>query len=227
MKKDKAAAKAEEKKLTKGQKVLKEIREWVVSLAVALLVVFLIKSFIFTPIRVDGESMHPTLSDGERLFVTVYDVKLYNGVERGDVIICNYYERTNKDGILGLFTVKTNFVKRVVGLPGDTVKRASGVTYINGVPLDPSASRFNGQDYDEYVLGEDEYFVVGDNRYNSHDSRKWDGPGSDPNYVNNASGDVGPITYDMIVGHVRSVFWPLSEWRGVATDAGYTDARDK
>ena len=62
-------------------------------------------------------------------------------------------------------------------------------------------------DYDPYVLGENEYFVVGDNRYNSHDSRDW--KDDDPDM------DVGPITKDMIVGHVRQVIWPLGNWRAV------------
>ena len=62
-------------------------------------------------------------------------------------------------------------------------------------------------DYDPYVLGEDEYFVVGDNRGNSHDSRDWNDSDS--------SNDVGPITKDMITGHVRYVIWPLSDIRAV------------
>ena len=67
--------------------------------------------------------------------------------------------------------------------------------YING----------STDDYAPYTLGEDEYFMVGDNRYNSHDSRDW--KDSNPN------GDVGPVTSDMIVGKVQSVIWPLSEIR--------------
>ena len=62
-------------------------------------------------------------------------------------------------------------------------------------------------DYEPYTLGEDEYFVVGDNRGNSHDSRDWNDSDS--------SRDVGPITKDMITGHVRCVFWPLDEIRAV------------
>ncbi len=235
-------------KLTGKQKIAKEAREWLVSLAVALFCVFVIKSFIFMPIRVDGRSMSPTLADGERLAVTVYDARIYNGIERGDVVICHYPERTNKDSILHLFTVKTDFVKRVVGMPGDTVKRVNGVTYVNDVALDPNTHVYSRQavkdenggytdiygrpiseenlhnyyiDY-EYVLKDKEYFVVGDNRYNSHDSREWNGPDVEPYYVNNVTGDVGPITLDMIVGRAKAVFWPLGDMRAVEIDTEYS-----
>jgi hypothetical protein len=81
----------------KRAKAKKEIREWAVSIAVALIAVFLIRSFLFTVIRVDGDSMKETLHDGERLIITVLDVKL-NGVSRDDVVICHYPGRT---GFLG------------------------------------------------------------------------------------------------------------------------------
>lgn len=190
----------------------KEAREWVLSIAVALLVVFVIRNFLFQIIRVDGESMETTLHNGERLYVSVLDTKL-NGVDRGDVVICHYPNRGS-----------TNFVKRAVGVPGDQIYRENGVTHViyetvdadgSAVTVDEAldehyASDFIGgssDDYAPYTLGEDEYFVVGDNRYNSHDSRDWNDT--------NANGDVGPITGDMLVGKVRSVIWPLSEIRSV------------
>ena len=192
------------------KRVLKEAREWVVSLAVALIVVFVLRTFFFTIIKVDGESMMPTLLDGERLFVTVLDVKL-SGAERGDIVICNYPGRYSEH-LLGIKT-KTYFVKRVVAVAGDTVSRRDNVTYVTygdtgeTVALDEKyANRYSGYDY-EYTLEEGEYFVVGDNRGNSHDSRDWNDSLS--------SGDVGPITEDMIVGHVRCVIWPLDEIRTV------------
>lgn len=187
----------------------RELREWVVSLLVALVVVLFLQNFVFTLIRVDGSSMSPTLSDGERLFVTVYDAK-FGTVDRGDIVICHYPNRGN-----------TFFVKRAVAVPGDQVYRENGVTHVVYETLDESGNAvtvdealdsqyisifFNpANDYEPYTLGEDEYFVVGDNRGNSHDSRDWND--SDP------SNDVGPITKDMITGHVRCVLWPLSEIR--------------
>ena len=205
---EKDAGKAEKPKKSVGR----EIREWVVALAAAVLIALLIRTFLFTLIRVDGHSMDDTLHNNERLFVSVLDVRL-SGVERGDVVICHYPNRTSP-GLFGIET-QTNFVKRVRGVPGDVVERKNNVTYINGEAIDPDNEirsliyypDGHPDDYDPYTLGEDEYFVVGDNVYNSHDSRDWND--SDP------SGDVGPITGDMIVGRARFVFWPLSEIRSI------------
>ena len=107
---EKPAGKAGKPKKTVGQ----EIREWVIALAAAVLIALLIRTFLFTLIRVDGDSMYDTLLDGERLFVSVLDVRL-SGVERGDVVICHYPNRTSP-GLFGIET-QTNFVKRVRGVP--------------------------------------------------------------------------------------------------------------
>lgn len=190
----------------------KEAREWIVSIAVALLVVFVIRNFLFQIIRVDGDSMNTTLLNNERLFATVLDVRL-SGADRGDVVICHY---PNRD--------RTNFVKRVVAVEGDIVYREDGVTHVvyevedadgNVQTVDEMlderyAMYFLGgssDDYAPYTLGKNEYFVVGDNRYNSHDSRDWNDSDS--------SRDVGPITGDMLVAKVRQVIWPLNEIRPV------------
>lgn len=199
------------------KKVIKEVREWIVALGVAILVVVVIQSFLFRIIRVDGQSMETTLHDGERLFVTVTDVR-FGDVDRNDVVICHYPHRTGR--FLGLVPYKLYFVKRCVAVPGDTVYRLNGVTHVvyeqDGQtidePLDERIAQYfpNGsvEDFDAYVLGEDEYFVVGDNRYNSHDSRDW-------NDLDD-SNDVGPISKSMIVGHVRQVIWPLGSIRPVS-----------
>ena len=205
----------EEKNTRKGKKQKKsfwrELGEWVVSLAAAVVIVLIIQNFLFTLIRVDGDSMNSTLWNGERLFVTVADVK-FGTVDRNSVVICHYPNRG-----------RTFFVKRVVGVPGDTVYRENGVTHIvyetvdeNGEaitvdnPLDAEFVNifYNpANDYEPYVLADDEYFVVGDNRGNSHDSRDWND--------SDASRDVGPITKDMLVGCVRCVIWPFDSIRGV------------
>lgn len=257
--------KAKLKAMTFKQRLWYEIKDWAVSILIALVAVLLLKTFIGIPIRVDGHSMDSTLADGERLLVTAYDVNLYHGLEKGDVVICHYPGRTMK--WLGLFTVRTDFVKRLVGVPGDTVKRVNGVTYINDIALDPSNEGNTGPygrygqtdvytytkdedgtlhyfrngsemslysekstanyhfDY-EYVLGEDEYFVVGDNRYNSHDCRAWNGPDLYYYQTNDAGGHVGPISYSDITGHVRAVILPLDDIRSIANDPNYLDPRD-
>ena len=262
--------KGKSKKGKEKKSVGQEIREWVVALVVAVVVVLVLQNFLFTIIRVDGASMNPNLANNERLFVTVADVK-FGQVERNSVVICHYPDRTNK--FLLVFTVPTNFVKRVVGLPGDTVYCKNGVTHIvqtdvadvtisvndEGVEqatlpggltatlvqdgmyaadtgvviyktddglynvdssLDIQLYGSTRHDYDPYVLGEDEYFVVGDNRYNSHDSRDWAGPDAEEGHTGNdtdAYNNVGPISKDMIVGRVREVFWPLGKIRAVGT----------
>ena len=112
----------------------------------------------------------------------------------------------------------TIFVKRLVALPGDTVEITDGHLYVNGelVP-DPEKMGSVPRDYAKRTLGEDEYFVVGDNRYNSHDSRDWNGPGVEGEGGNdgNTANNVGPISKSMIVGRVREVIWPLGKIRGV------------
>ena len=181
-----------------------EIKEWIVALAVALVVGFIIQTFLFRIIRVDGHSMDTTLANGERLFVSVPDIK-YGDVHRNIVVICHYPNR------------KEFFVKRCVAIPGDTVYRENGVTHVvygdtgEDVALDERYAMYypygGPDDYEPYELGDDEYFVVGDNRYNSHDSRDWND--EDP------SADVGPIPKSMIVGRVREVIWPLNSIRAV------------
>lgn len=191
-----------------------ELREWIVALGTAVVIVLILQNFLFNIIRVDGESMETTLHNGERLFVNVAEVRFGDVIPRDSIVICHYPNRYTN--ILGI-KFKTFFVKRLVGIPGDTVYRENGVTHIvyeqDGQTIDEALDDryalyyINGSpdDYEPYVLGEDEYFAVGDNRYNSHDSRDWrDG---------DSSKDVGPITKSMVVGRVREVIWPLNKIR--------------
>ena len=201
------------RKAKKGWK--QELKEWVVALASALIIVFILQSFLFCIIRVEGQSMETTLHDGERLFVNVAGVKFSQSIPRNSIVICHYPNRSTK--LLGIIPIETNFVKRLVAVPGDQVYRKNGVTHVvyeeDGqrvdVPMDERLEQYfpNGspEDYDTYTLGENEYFAVGDNRYNSHDSRDW--------RDNDDSNDVGPITKDMVVGRVQQVLWPLNSFR--------------
>ena len=186
--------------------VAQQIREWVVTFAVALVVVLAIRTFLCFMIRVDGVSMNNTLQDGEMLFYTAYDVR-FGSVDRDEVVICHYPGR-------GL----TYFVKRIVAVPGDTVYRENGVTHVvyeeNGETIDEAldegtlyARLQTAYDYAPYTLGADEYFAVGDNRGNSHDSRDWND--------DDDSKDVGPLHKRQIAGHVRFVVFPFSQIRTV------------
>lgn len=210
-------AKKNDKKNDKKEKKSwqQELKEWIVALVSALAIVMVLQSFLFCIIRVDGQSMETTLHNGERLFVNVAEVRFGKDIPRNSIVICHYPNRWMK--FLGFIPMKTNFVKRLVGTPGDTIYRENGVTHVvyeqDGqqvdVPLDERYALYyiNGSpdDYEPYTLGENEYFAVGDNRYNSHDSRDW--------RDSDDSNDVGPITKDMVVGRVRQVLWPIGSIR--------------
>ena len=168
------------------------------SIAVALIAVFLIRSFLFTVIRVDGDSMKETLHNGERLIVTVLDVKL-GGVNRDDVIICHFPGRTGFLGIEGL-----NFVKRVVGVAGDKIVMLSGETF------------------SQRRQRVDEPFVT----HPSPDRST--APGRCPRAMCSSAATTGPTptTAEVqrrglssrpsdIVGKVRLVIWPISAWRTI------------
>ena len=114
-------------------------------------------------------------------------------VRRGDVIICRYPGRGRRF-----------FVKRAVGVPGDEISRTGGVTLLNGESLDARAYVYRSE-Y-QYTLGEDEYFCVGDNRANSHDSRDWQRMGAN---------QVGPISRKRIYGVAKRVIWPPAAWKAI------------
>ena len=169
----------------------KEILEWAIALGVAFVVVFLIRTFLFTMIRVDGESMLETLQDGDRIASTIIDLKLY-GPEYGDIVICDYpgYEKP-------FFLAPDEFlIKRLIGKPGDTVAIANGQTILNGEMLDEPYVEYVkvGEFYGPITLGEDEYFVMGDNRADSLDGRSF-----------------GPIERSEIAAIARLRLWPFDQ----------------
>ncbi len=173
----------------------KEIISWVLTIGVAVVAAFVIRTFIFEPIRVDGSSMCDTLQDGEVMLVTKPEY-LLGDPQFGDVVICKYPGRTE------------NFVKRVMGLPGDEIAIINNVVYRNGEALDEPyltpQRNDNGFSMEPFKLGDGEYFVMGDNRDNSHDSR---------NYYDFRTPSA--LTRDMIIGRVRCVVFPFSNIRGI------------
>ncbi len=202
-KKRAAIAKEKEKQKTIPQKIW----GWVAVLLEAVVIAMLVRMFILEPIRVDGESMCNTLQDGEIVLAMKTPYWTQNP-QRNDVVICHYPGRVNESGIgpinfSAVFRLdfSTIFVKRVVGVPGDYLQISGGHLYVNGelVP-DPENMATVPEDFNLIRLGEDEYFVVGDNRYWSHDSR---------------ASDVGPISRNDILGKVTRVLLPLGNSRVV------------
>ncbi len=192
------------KKKEKPKKTVKqEIMSWIWTLLAALVIATVIRMFVFEMIRVDGGSMNNTLADGEIVFVSKLDYE-FGDMQRGDVIICRYPGRTGTSVHLGAalsLDSYTLFVKRLIALPGDTVEISAGKLYVNGLIVqDPEHMASVPRDFARMTLGADEYFVMGDNRYTSHDSR---------------ASDVGPISRNAIMGHVKCVLFPFNKIRGI------------
>ncbi len=196
--------KKEKKKKTVGQEIL----SWVLTLLAAVAIAATVRYFVFEPVRVDGHSMDTTLADKEVMLVTKPEV-LLGKLKHGDVVVVRFPDRFTETKIrLGApidisLSNHTLFVKRLVGLPGDVIAVQGGHLYLNDQPVDEpyiDADKFGGRDFARYTLKEDEYFVMGDNRANSNDSR---------------SPSVGPLSYDMIVGHAKMVLLPVGKLRTI------------
>ena len=159
--------------------------EFLLYIVAVVLVALTIRSFIAEPIRVDGDSMVPTLVHNEDMFVEKMSY-WFSDPLRGDIVICFYPGYTE------------SCVKRVIGLAGETVSVVDGAIYINGKQLDESAY-WNGEiigDMEPVTVGQREVFVVGDNRNGSKDSR---------------NPSVGCIPYAKLVGRVVAVVYPFDE----------------
>ena len=158
----------------------------------AVVLAGVITRFLFQLVRVKGSSMEHTLKNGDLLF------SLRPGkYRRGEVVICRYPRRVTRTLEINAafsLTWHTLFVKRLVALPGDVVEIREGQLYVNDAPV-PNPPRIASlpRDFAPRRLRAREYFVIGDNRASSHDSRAF---------------DVGPIPEQMLQGHVRAVLWP-------------------
>ena len=131
-------------------KVIKEVIPYIV----IVVVVVLIRTFIITPVRVDGDSMKNTLKNGEILLL----YKL-SSIDRFDIIVLDEEKDNEK------------IIKRVIGLPGETVAIKKGKIYINDKVIDDEYAYGETSDYNKVTLRDDEYFILGDNRLISKDSR--------------------------------------------------------
>ena len=176
----------EEKKEKKSLK--REIFEWIMVFVVAGALAFVVRTFIFEPVRVDGASMMYTLEDGEFMIATKYDY-LLGDPERFDIVICNYPNTSD-----GMYRVK-----RVIGMPDETIELRAGELYIDGKHVEQNFEMTPNETYfGPYTVPPGHYFVIGDNRNNSKDSR---------------SAMVGPLSRDEIKGHVRAVVFPFGSFR--------------
>ncbi|RDU22929.1 signal peptidase I [Anaerosacchariphilus polymeriproducens] len=168
--------------------LLREIIELIVYIAVVLGITFLIVTFVGQRTQVSGPSMMNTLNDGDNLIVDKISYR-FSSPKRFDIIVFPYkYQK------------KTYYIKRIIGLPGETVQIVNGSIYINGEVLKEIYGKevmtSAGQAANPIKLSNDEYFVLGDNRNNSSDSR---------------AEDVGMIKRSDIVGRAWMRIWPLSD----------------
>ncbi|MDO5715418.1 MAG: signal peptidase I [Tissierellia bacterium] len=174
----------------KNKKQKDSILSWMGVLLAAIIIAALIRTFVFSATIVLGESMNPTLLENDRLIALKVPL-YYRGPHRGDIVILQAPDEE-----------KTEYVKRVVGLPGETVSISNGTLYIDGKKFEED---YISTEYteiyveDTWVLEEDEYFVLGDNRLpgKSLDSRFF-----------------GPIKKNTIDGIITLRYWPVSRLNG-------------
>lgn len=168
--------------------IKREILGWVLYIAIIVGATYLIVTFVGQRTRVSGDSMRESLHDGDNLIVDKISYK-FREPRRYEIIVFPYKYQEN-----------TFYIKRIIGLPGETVQVKDGEVYINGellgeeYGLEKIEKGKEGLAIDPIQLGEDEYFVMGDNRNHSSDSR-------DPS--------VGVLTRDDLIGRAWIRIWPL------------------
>jgi len=186
------------------QSSLKSFRDSIEAIVVALLLAFVIRAFIVQAFKIPSGSMLETLQIGDHLLVTkfAYDVRLPSNIwldttdgkvlaktgdpERGDIVVFKFPEDETKD-----------FIKRVIGLPGETIEIRNKVVYVDGQPIDEPYAQHTKftrnpirDDFGPFTVPQDEFFVMGDNREGSYDSRWW-----------------GPVKRQKIVGKALVIYW--------------------
>jgi signal peptidase I len=160
---------------------------WFRDLMLSVLIAVLVILFLYRPVKVEGTSMMPNLLDQERLFINQFSYKFGLGaIQRGDTVVFWYPEDTTK-----------SYIKRVIGLPGDKVAVEAGQVVVNGQRLVEnyvSSEYRDDRPYPPTTVPPDEYFVLGDHRSSSNDSRAW-----------------GFVPRNYIYGKAVFVFWPLEQ----------------
>ena len=159
----------------KIKKVVKELIPYVI----ILVTVILVRSFLITPVIVSGDSMNPTLTNGELMILN----KVAK-IDRFDIVVIKLRKQGKHEDL----------IKRVIALPGETIACEDGVIYVNDKKQEEEYSVGRTEDFAKITLGDDEYFVMGDNRENSSDSRLF-----------------GPFKKDDIKGQTRLVLFPFKK----------------
>jgi signal peptidase I len=157
---------------------------WMRDIAISLAVSAFFIIFLYQPVRVDGTSMLPTLEDQERVFVNKF-VYRFERIERGDVIVFRYPLEPSK-----------SYIKRIIAGPGDRIRIENGLVFVNGHQIDEPyvpAMYEDVRSYGETVVGPHSYFVMGDHRNLSRDSR-----------------DFGPVDESYIYGKAVFGYWPMA-----------------
>lgn len=158
---------------------------WFRDLMLSVLIAVLVILFLYRPVKVEGTSMMPSLFDQERLFINQFSYKFGLGaIKRGDTVVFLFPDDPTK-----------SYIKRVIGLPGDTVAVDDGYVIVNGRKLVENyvpADYRDDRSYSRTLVPPDDYFVLGDHRSSSNDSRAW-----------------GFVPRNYIYGKAVFVFWPL------------------
>jgi signal peptidase I len=174
-----------EKAPARDERHLHLLRSWVRDLFFSITISLFIILFVYQPVKVDGGSMEPGLENQERIFINKLAYRLEN-IQRGDIIVFRYPRDP-----------RTSFIKRVVGLPGDRVRVSDGQVYLNGrrtvEPYVPENYR-DSRSFPEVKVPPDSYFVLGDHRSMSNDSR-----------------DFGPVNQSFIYGKAVFGYWPMDK----------------
>ena len=160
---------------------------WARDLAFSVLLAVILIVFIYQPVKVEGTSMMPALTDQERIFINKFTYRFGSGnIERGDLVVFFFPLDHSK-----------SYIKRVIGLPGDVVQINTGMVWVNGErlsePYVPEGYR-DHQSSGSVTMPPDNYFVLGDHRSSSNDSRAW-----------------GTVERKYIYGKAVFVYWPLDK----------------
>jgi signal peptidase I len=164
---------------------LRVLHSWIRDLIISVFISLFIILFVYQPVKVEGGSMEPGLEDQERIFINKLAYRLEN-IQRGDVIVFRYPRDPRK-----------NFIKRVIGLPGDHIRVNYGHVYLNGNLVEETyvpEEYLDSRSYRELTVPANSYYVLGDHRSMSNDSR-----------------DFGPVPRDFIYGKAVFGYWPMEK----------------